>query len=47
MIDVRISSSMSNLLARVFSKDDIIAALDSMHPCKSPGLDGFVAYFFK
>lgn len=46
-IDQRDSNDMADQLSRPFSRLEIEAALSDMHPCKSPGPDGFPALFYK
>lgn len=45
-IDRRLTNDMQAMLVRKFEKEEVIAALKSMHPGKSPGHDGFPAMFY-
>lgn len=47
MIDKRLTESMIESLLKPFSQEQVVAALASMHPCKSPGPDGCPALFYK
>lgn len=46
-IENRLTDDMVSQLSRAYSRADIEAALSEMHPCKSPGLDGLPALFYK
>lgn len=46
-IENRISSSMEDHLLKPYTREEITDAPAEMHPCKSPGLDGFTALFYK
>lgn len=43
----RLTDDMVSMLSRPYSRDEIEIALAEMHPCKSPGPDGFPALFYK
>lgn len=47
MIDRRVTSEMNDCLDSPFTQDEIITALKHMKACKSPGLDGLPALFYK
>lgn len=45
-IDMRVTEDMRTSMSRPFAKDEIIDALRSIHPGKSPGSDGLPALFY-
>lgn len=46
-INERVTSDMVAQLSRPYTRLEVEAALSDMHPCKSPGLDGLLALFYK
>lgn len=45
-IDHRVSEAMNDWLLRVFTEDEVRAAIFQMYPLNSPELDGYSAMFF-
>lgn len=45
-IDIWVTDEMRGLLSKPFTKDDVLCALSSMHPGKSPGPDGLPVLFY-
>ena len=43
---VSISEEVIEVLARLFTEEEVTHVLFSMEPTKAPGLDGFHAFFF-
>jgi hypothetical protein len=46
-VDQKVTPQMNQSLTAPISLEEIYAALNQMAPLKSPGLDGFPAYFFQ
>lgn len=44
-LDSRVTSDMNKNLDAKFTKEEVVAALNQMHPLKGPGLDGIPALF--
>lgn len=42
-----VGEDMRTSMSRPFAKDEVLLALQSMHPAKSPGPDGFPTMFYK
>lgn len=47
VIGQRVTPGMAQVLEAPYTMEEIKLALDEMHPCKSPGPDGFPALFYK
>ncbi|XP_074298883.1 uncharacterized protein LOC141629852 [Silene latifolia] len=43
----RVSNEMNSLMARDYSEEEVIEALNQMHPLKAPGPDGMNGLFFQ
>ena len=46
-VDPIITAEWNQMLLKPFTKDEIYAALQQMHPCKAPGPDGMHAIFYQ
>ena len=44
-IPTRVTDEMNQNLIRIFTREDVEAALKQIHPTKAPGLDGMSAIF--
>jgi len=47
LIPVKVTEEMNMELTRGFTKEEVVAALKQLHPTKSPGPDGMLAFFFQ
>ncbi|KAA3465754.1 reverse transcriptase [Gossypium australe] len=47
LVNKRVSDRMNEYLLKQFTEDDISNAVKSMAPLKTPGVDGFPAFFFQ
>lgn len=46
-VEIRVTNEMNDQLSKVYTREEIKAALYQMYPFKSTGPDGFGAFFFR
>lgn len=47
LVEKRVTESMNDTLLKLFTEEDIGAAVKMMAPLKAPGVDGFPTIFFQ